>query len=116
MIHPLQRLSHADSARFGGKAATLGELCALGFRVPAGFAIAATDTSASAKGMPSDGPIELSADCIREIWAAFEDIDVPAVAVRSSATVEDTVARSFAGVFESYLGVERNDLITAILA
>jgi pyruvate,water dikinase len=49
-----------------------------------------------------------------EILAAFDDMRLTCVAVRSSALVEDSEEASWAGQFESYLGVDRDHLLGAI--
>jgi pyruvate,water dikinase len=76
-------LRAATAATCGGKAATLGELLRAGIRVPDGFVV-------------PPGPFR-EADL-----TPFGDV---AVAVRSSATTEDTEHASAAGQHDSYLGV-----------
>lgn len=87
-------------ARFGGKAAGLAELHRLGLPVPAGFVIA--DASA---------PYSLDAAV-----AAFSQMlagGVTAVAVRSSAVGEDGDDQSFAGQYDTVLGVDSVEAFTA---
>jgi pyruvate,water dikinase len=119
----------------GGKGASLGELIRAGIRVPPGFAItvdafalamAATDPAgelrASIAALAADdlpGIAAVSESFRRAITAApvpaevavgvgrgyaALGADVP-VAVRSSATMEDSSAASFAGLQDTYLGV-----------
>ncbi|MGE2834689.1 PEP/pyruvate-binding domain-containing protein [Mycobacterium sp. SMC-4] len=78
--------------RFGGKAAGLAELRRLGLDVPAGFVIA----DASAPGSLN----EAVAQFIRMLANGTR-----AVAVRSSATGEDGNDQSFAGQYDTVLGV-----------
>lgn len=83
-------------ASVGGKAAGLAELAARGLPVPATWVVPA--------GCPASALGELIAgvpDSVRH-WA-----------VRSSATVEDGSAHSFAGLFRTELNVPRADLIAA---
>jgi pyruvate, water dikinase len=106
-----------DVARAGGKGASLARMTALGLPVPEGFVVPA-DALVVALG---DGGAELRAalpDAARaqaivaraeppaEIAAAYEALgDDPPVAVRSSATAEDSEAASYAGQQETYLHV-----------
>ncbi|WP_127503341.1 PEP/pyruvate-binding domain-containing protein [Actinoplanes solisilvae] len=83
----------------GGKAAGLGEMLRAGERVPDGFCITA-DTGA----LPED-----------EIRAAYRSLGGGAVAVRSSATVEDGPDASYAGMFDSVLDVHGEDALFAAI-
>lgn len=82
--------------RFGGKAAGLAELRRLGLAVPSGFVVA--DVS-------SMGPLEAAV-------ARFAELAGP-VAVRSSAVGEDGVDQSFAGQYDTVLGVDSVEDFTA---
>ncbi len=79
--------------RFGGKAAGLAELRRLGLAVPVGFVIA--DVSAS-------GPLDTATDRFSRMAASAA---IP-VAVRSSAVGEDGTDQSFAGQYDTVLGVD----------
>ncbi len=120
-LRPLNRISGADRALTGVKAAVLGELLGAGLPVPAGFVLT---TSAQARFMsenhlPGDSPPAalLAAplprdiiDALRQACAALGD---GTVAVRSSGVAEDLPDASFAGQYETVLGVEGVDAIAA---
>ena len=95
LVVGLDRCRALDVASVGGKAAALGELIGAGFPVPPGFAIT---TEAAQRG--------IDAEVRRAIAAAYAALgpDAP-VAVRSSATAEDSAEDSFAGQQETYLWV-----------
>ncbi len=78
--------------RFGGKAAGLAELRRLGLAVPVGFVIA----NASAKGV---------LDAATDRFSRMADAGAVPVAVRSSAVGEDGADQSFAGQYDTVLGV-----------
>lgn len=97
----LVELSAITDARYGGKAHGLAQLVARGFTVPAAFVIADADA-----GLP-EGLVER--------WAALSGDGAKQVAVRSSATGEDGAASSFAGQYESVLGVADRDALLAAI-
>ena len=133
----------ADAARFGPKAANLARLGHAGLPIPAGFCIDAGAYRAQvmASGLEQVAPLVNSNDPFEARRAALamklalleapivpEVLDpllearrelllataAPAV-VRSSALVEDRFGSSFAGQFESYLGLETEDeFLTAV--
>ncbi len=141
-IKPLESLRAEHRSTFGGKAAYLGELLGYGVRVPAGFAIsvdalkqittAANLTPSISAALerlrknPADietiseeltGLIrsaEVHADIISSLCAAFDRLGAPSVAVRSSAPEEDGAHSSWAGQFDTFLGVRRDDLIASV--
>ena len=133
-------LGAADAARAGGKAAALGELARAGMRVPRGYVVTAAafglamdalDPSGAVRGALGDLagddlaalasaatglraritaaplPPEVAAD----ISLAYEQLGVSAVAVRSSATMEDSPEASFAGLQDTYLAVRGADAV-----
>jgi pyruvate, water dikinase len=128
----------AEVALAGGKGASLARMTALGMPVPPGFVVPAdaleaalAETVAAIRAVLARGedagdlaPIAEEARALvraadsggafpRELAAAYArlgDGDIP-VAVRSSATAEDSEAASFAGQQETYLHVRGVDAI-----
>lgn len=119
----------------GGKAFNLSLLAGSGLKVPRGFVITAgafeETLGEELKQLREAGAGEtvkallpmLRAYALRadlpgalgeEIRAAFAALNAPAVAVRSSAEAEDGAARSFAGQFESFLGIKSDGLEQAV--
>ncbi len=94
-------LETADDIKlFGGKAASLAKLMRGGFNVPSGFVI-----GTNAKMSPA---LE------SEIMKWVEALGLERVAVRSSAVAEDGQKSSWAGQFESFLNINKNELIVKI--
>jgi len=92
LVIPLDRIEERDRETVGSKAANLARLLAAGFPVPPGFCV----TSAALREDPraiEDAYRALAADGIR-------------VAVRSSATAEDLPGHSFAGQYDTFLGID----------
>jgi phosphoenolpyruvate synthase/pyruvate phosphate dikinase len=98
----LSAVSASDIAACGGKGASLGELLRAGFRVPRGFVL-----TTAIDGSPAT-------EYAGQILAAFDGLAADTVAVRSSATVEDSDTHSFAGLFQTYLNTPRSALIETI--
>ncbi|WP_345800302.1 PEP/pyruvate-binding domain-containing protein [Microbacterium sp. AZCO] len=127
LVRDLARLSHADLAAVGGKAANLGELIRAGFTVPPGFCITteayrravrgtavesgalADAAAARAAVLAAPFPPEV-AEAVRHAYASLEPHGGP-VAVRSSATAEDLPGASFAGQQDTYLDVAGIDAV-----
>ena len=82
----------ADVARVGGKAASLGRLIRAGFFVPDGFVI---------ETLPP-GATDIGDELAEATTRAYAAHGGGTVAVRSSATAEDSAAASMAGQFEQY--------------
>jgi pyruvate,water dikinase len=132
-------LVRGDTAIAGGKGANLGELTQAGLPVPPGFVITAAAyldamerggvrddlRTIAARIDPDDGDALVAAsrrahelveraglpESLRsEIVSAFHELGSPiGVAVRSSATAEDTADTSFAGMNETYTNVSGDD-------
>jgi pyruvate, water dikinase len=139
---PLDAKEAADSKRFGPKAANLAALAQAGLPTPGGTCIdaqayriqlahlgleASARRAASAELMLARrcalqvrlGLFEkpLAPPLIEPLLGAWRALSGAPGAVRSSALVEDREASSFAGQFESYLGVETEaDFLTAVRA
>ncbi len=144
-ITPLSSPDAADAARFGPKAANLAVLGYSGLPIPGGYAVAADAyrLQLAALGLEPVARAVFSADdavarrsalqlrmrlmdqSIRSeveepLLAAWRSVisggAVPGV-VRSSALVEDRFGSSFAGQFESFLGLaNETDFLTAVRA
>jgi pyruvate,water dikinase len=99
-----------DSRQFGGKAAGLADLAAGGLPVPPGFAVGVEAFRAYRAGTGSV-PEPVAA----EIRARYRQLCVDSgiadlsVAVRSSATAEDSAAASFAGGFETWVDISGSE-------
>lgn len=143
LIKEFKRLSKEDVDVAGGKGASLGEMTNAGIPVPPGFVVLAgsfdrflkeTQTSADIEAILKkvdhrdtnsvDGAsAEISAiimnapmpdDIQAEILKSFRELDSEFVAVRSSATAEDSSSASWAGELESYLNVIEKELLESV--
>jgi phosphohistidine swiveling domain-containing protein len=101
MVRRLDELRLADAAEVGGKAASLGELMATGVRVPDGAVLTAEAAELTADDRGS---------LLRE---GTKDLGPGPFAVRSSGISEDGTEHSFAGIYESVLGVALDGLSAA---
>jgi pyruvate,water dikinase len=126
LIAPLEQASRAERARFGGKAASLGELLRAGLPVPPGYVITteAFGRFMALAGMPVDAPappdarsrivatavpVALESEILAAHRALFDEH--ARVAVRSSATSEDLAQASFAGQHATYYYVDAASLL-----
>ena len=134
-IARLADLSLGDVGRAGGKGANLGELTRAGLPVPPGFVVTADaylDAMSeggirdeivaveSAANVDEQDSLTAAAERLqelvhkagipdslrREILAAYEALGRPRVAVRSSATAEDTAGTSFAGMNKTFTNIQ----------
>jgi rifampicin phosphotransferase len=96
-----------DVRLVGGKAASLSKLIANGFAVPQGFVITSEAYRQFAQSPASE-------DFKAGLYTAFDRMALRKVAVRSSAVSEDSDAASWAGQFESYLNVDRENLVERV--
>lgn len=143
MIKPFSELRKTDAAIAGGKGASLGEMTNAGIPVPPGFVILAevfdrflaeTDLTQEVQAQLDKvnhedmasvenasevlhsliTSAEMPVDIAAEIVAAHEKLGSEFVAVRSSATAEDSSAASWAGELESYLNTTRDQLLANV--
>ena len=101
-VLPLESVDRTLVQQVGGKAANLGELMAFGVRVPAGVCLT---TQAYQERSAED---EISEAAQAELLGAAASLRFP-LAVRSSATSEDSAEASFAGQYQTVLGVASKD-------
>lgn len=106
-IIPLDAISKANKTikkknLIGSKAVGLGNLIEMGLNVPAGFVVT---TSLYQKDLGDHKP---------EILRMFDDLRLKNVSVRSSANVEDSDKHSFAGQFETFLNINKKNLLQTI--
>ena len=92
----------ADVADVGGKAAGLGELIAVGARVPGGVVLTAAAVEMTAR---ERGPL---------LRAAAHELGQGPFAVRSSGVSEDGSEASYAGMYETVLNVSPDELAAAM--
>lgn len=146
LIVPLSSPEATDAGRFGPKAANLAALGRAGLPIPDGFCldaeayrvqISALNLEASARGAFStnDGvearrhALQMKLGLLQQpiapavlapflaAWQDLVDRTGALTVVRSSALVEDRFGSSFAGQFESYLGLEEeSEVQTAVRA
>ena len=145
MVVPLSAPEASDPSRFGAKAANLAALAQAGLPVPEGFCVDAQayriqlsalglEESARAVFSSEDRPrarrcaletklglmqgaiVPEVREALLSAWRSIAGEGRPG-AVRSSALVEDRAGSSFAGQFQSYLGLENDeDFLTAVRA
>ena len=103
----LEHIRRTDVKEYGSKASTLGELQASGFPVPNGFCL-------SVPAFRKAGvEFQISSELATALHSATDKLSLinPFLAVRSSATSEDLPGVSYAGVYESVIGVSEPDEI-----
>jgi phosphohistidine swiveling domain-containing protein len=100
-VRQLRDVRFADAAEVGGKAASLGELLAAGIRVPEGVV------------MTADAAARTPQERRWEVGAGTWDLGPGPFAVRSSGISEDGAEHSYAGIYETVLGVSTDGLAEA---
>jgi pyruvate,water dikinase len=96
----------------GGKANSLARLCQQNFPVPEGFVITTEFFNLFSE---ENKPIEFSERDIKTINQYIDKYNSHGlVAVRSSASVEDSSSQSYAGQFDSFLNVEKDNVPEAV--
>lgn len=140
LILPFEKLTSADVGLAGGKGASLGEMTQASIPVPPGFVILSntfemfleetdlnveieavldsvnhkemhTVENASEKIEALILGAEISKDITDEIQKSFKKLTTKYVAVRSSATAEDSASAAWAGQLESYLNTTEETLL-----
>lgn len=110
LVADLYDLRCPDASVVGTKAAHLARLAGLGFRVPEGFVITATacDRVLAAAGQAGGAGVGpgIPADVWAQVRSNLGKLGDGAVAVRSSGTAEDLTGASYAGQYETVLGVQ----------
>jgi pyruvate,water dikinase len=103
----------ADPAMSGRKAATLAALAARGFPVPPGFVVTTAACERILATVDAAAEDLARAEFPGDVWAGIvsgmRQLGGGAVAVRSSATAEDLPDASYAGQYETVLGVSGPD-------
>ena len=139
-----ESLSKNDVGIAGGKGASLGEMTKAGLHVPPGFVVLASGFDRFLAETDLDAEIEarlkevnkkdlnsvdkasneiraiiaktkMPKDLAEEILADFKKLKSKFVAVRSSATSEDSKTASWAGELETYLNVTEKDVIKQVI-
>jgi rifampicin phosphotransferase len=122
LVLPLDEVGSADAPRVGHKAATLGTLKRAGFPVPEGLVVtteALVRTMAAAGLDTGAGPdqveaVPLPGEVAAAVAAAAGRLGDGPLAVRSSGVDEDLPDASYAGQYESVLGVPVAGLPAAV--
>ena len=144
LVVPITAREATETSRFGPKAANLARLGQAGLPIPDGFCLDAEAYRAQIKALgleadahgafsTEDSPqarrhalamklglldqpiIPAVLDPLLEAWHELKHRTGALTAVRSSALVEDRFGSSFAGQFESFLGIESEaDFITSV--
>ncbi len=144
MIKTFSEINKTSVAEAGGKGASLGEMTRSRLPVPPGFVILAAafdrflketglgaevenalkkikpkndihltdEVSVQIRSMMTD--VKMPADLEQAIKAEFKKLKTKYVAVRSSATAEDSKVASWAGELETYLNVTDKNLIQSV--
>jgi len=122
LVLTLNEVGSADAARVGHKAATLGELRRAGFPVPEGVVVTtqALVRTLAAAGLDAGADpdqvaaVPLPGEVAAAVAASAERLGSGLLAVRSSGVDEDLPGASYAGQYESVLGVPTGELPAAV--
>jgi pyruvate,water dikinase len=95
----------------GVKAANLGVVMAAGFPVPDGVVLTADALGGTFTGLQDDATVPVSLE--RWLGEALERLGPGPVAVRSSGIAEDLAEASYAGQYETVLGIEGLEAVAA---
>jgi len=140
LVRDFKNLSKNDTILAGGKGASLGEMARAGIPVPPGFVVLASafekfleetdlnveidsildsvdhkeihtieDASEKIKALILQAKIPK--DIVKQIQRFFKNLNAKYVAVRSSATAEDSASAAWAGQLESYLNTTEENLL-----
>lgn len=110
-VLPLGAIGAAEAV--GGKAAGFAILAASGLDFPDGFVLSA-DAHRNAGRLGWTDVTPIPATISAAVSEALASLPGDAFAVRSSAVAEDGAAASFAGQFETIVGVSREGVVAAI--
>jgi pyruvate,water dikinase len=110
-IRTFEQIRPDDGQAIGGKGLNLGRLTAAGFPVPPGFCV----TSSAYRRLRSQSP-QADQHFREQVSMAYRRLGAGRVAVRSSATMEDGAAFSFAGQQETSLGAEGEEAVLDAIA
>ncbi|MBI4575881.1 MAG: hypothetical protein HY722_06425 [Planctomycetes bacterium] len=111
LVLPLSGLRPEHRPLVGGKAGSLGTLAASGFPVPEGFVLTTAATRTAAAGVLAGAARDALLSAYR---SAFRPEDP--LAVRSSGSLEDLEGASFAGLYETVLGVRGEEALVGAVA
>ncbi len=143
LLAPFSELSKQDSDRAGGKGASLGEMTQAGIPVPPGFVvlteaferfIAEADVAQEIESELNDvdqsqvHTVERASERIQKriieadmpeeiaslVLESFRGLEAPFVAVRSSATAEDSASAAWAGQLDSFLNTTEETLLSNV--
>ena len=143
LIRPFNKLGRHDAALAGGKGASLGEMTQAGIPVPPGYVVLSDAFERFIEETDLDVEIdsilhkvnheeihtvenaseqikalilgaEMPKDIALEIINNFKQLNAKFVAVRSSATAEDSSAAAWAGQLESYLNTTESSLLEKV--
>jgi len=100
-----ENIQETDVSLVGGKGFNLGLLFKAGFRVPNGFCITTSAYKTIICNSKTFETTEIPHDIAEEILLAYDKLGSGRIAVRSSATMEDSQYASFAGQQDTFLNI-----------